>query len=74
MKVVPLNTIANVQAWWATREQGEHERGAGLAEYALLLLLITIVTAVVINTMGDTISNIFGETNDCLNGNCAPTP
>ena len=38
------------------------QRGAGLAEYAMLLLLITIVTATVVNTLGGRIADIFEKT------------
>lgn len=42
------------------------QRGAGLAEYAMLLLLITIVTAAVVSTLGNRISTIFTDTTEQL--------
>ncbi len=35
------------------------ERGAGLAEYALLLILVTVVVAVVATNLGTTIRDAF---------------
>ena len=32
------------------------DRGAGLAEYALLLLLVTVVVAAIVTTLGTTIT------------------
>ena len=60
-----LRSFVAAQAWRADR-QPSSERGAGLAEYALLLLLITIVTAGVITTLGNTINGIFSETKSNL--------
>ena len=44
------------------RAKATNQRGAGLAEYAMLLLLITIITATVVSTLGGRISSIFDET------------
>ena len=46
----------------STNTDQRHQRGAGLAEYAMLLLLITIITATVVSTLGGRISAIFDET------------
>lgn len=35
------------------------ERGAGLAEYALLLLFVTLVSILAVTTLGITISGMF---------------
>ncbi len=43
------------------------EEGASLAEYALLLGVITVALITVITTFKDSISNIFGKTTNTLN-------
>ena len=56
----------------STNTDQRHQRGAGLAEYAMLLLLITIITATVVSTLGGRISEIFDKTCDELvvDGEC----
>lgn len=44
------------------------ERGAGLAEYALLLLLITVFVAAIVGTLGETISDRIGDAIAALGG------
>ncbi len=43
------------------------EEGASLAEYALLLGVITVALITVITTFRNSISNIFGKTTNTLN-------
>jgi Flp pilus assembly pilin Flp len=42
------------------RHESARERGAGLAEYALLLSLIAIVCVVAVTTLGTTIATALG--------------
>ncbi|MCP3989011.1 MAG: Flp family type IVb pilin [Actinomycetia bacterium] len=44
------------------------ERGAGLAEYALLLFLLAIVVAVVIPDLANAIVNAFNDATAALGG------
>jgi pilus assembly protein Flp/PilA len=38
-----------------------HEGGQGLVEYALLLVLVTMVVIIVLRILGPTIGNIFSN-------------
>lgn len=42
------------------------ERGQGLAEYALILVLISIAAILVMPTLGTTISDVFQQIIDAL--------
>lgn len=42
------------------------EKGQGLVEYALILVLVAIVVIVALRLLGPTISSIFVEINDAL--------
>jgi len=44
----------------------KEEEGAGLAEYALLLVLIAIVCIATLTTMGTTISGVFTSISEAL--------
>ena len=49
--------------------------GQGLVEYALILVLVAVVVIVILALLGPSISNIFTEFVDSLNGVTAtPTP
>lgn len=39
------------------------EEGQGMVEYALILVLISIVVIVVLGTMGKTVNNVFSNIN-----------
>jgi pilus assembly protein Flp/PilA len=41
------------------REDGE--RGQGMVEYALILVLISIVAIVILSTLGHTVNNVFSN-------------
>jgi len=43
-----------------------HEEGQGMVEYALILVLISIVVIVVLSTMGKTVNNVFSNINKGL--------
>ena len=44
------------------------ERGQGLAEYALILVLVAIVAIVALALLGTQISTIFQQISDSLSG------
>ncbi|MGF1596912.1 MAG: Flp family type IVb pilin [Acidimicrobiales bacterium] len=44
------------------------ERGAGLAEYALVLFLVALVAVTTLTAMGGTIQGLFSESNVILGG------
>jgi len=52
-----MNMIAFIQSWLATKT--DDQRGAGLAEYALLLVLIAVACVLALTTLGTTISGVF---------------
>ncbi len=54
--------LAFVQSHLATQE----ERGAGLAEYALLLFLIALASIAILTTLGGTIAGVFTAINTGL--------
>ena len=58
-----MQFITFIQSFIATREQ----RGAGLADYALLLVLIAVACVLAITTLGQTISDVFNTITGELN-------
>ena len=44
------------------------ERGQGLVEYALILVLVAIVVIAVLMILGPTIGNVFSKVNKSLSG------
>lgn len=46
---------------------GEDQRGQGLVEYALILLLIAIVVLAMVKGIGITTNDSFGNVNSALN-------
>jgi Flp pilus assembly pilin Flp len=44
----------------------EREEGQTLAEYALILAFIAVIVAVVVLTLGHTISSIFGQASSSI--------
>jgi pilus assembly protein Flp/PilA len=40
---------------------GSHQRGQGMVEYALILVLVSIVVIVILLTMGNQIVNVFSN-------------
>ncbi len=48
-----------IQNWLTTKTEGE--RGAGLAEYALLLFLIAVACVLALTTLGTTIAGVFNN-------------
>lgn len=44
------------------------EKGQGLVEYALILVLVAIVVIVALSILGPIIGNVFSEINSSLGG------
>ena len=44
------------------RFSGQAERGQGLVEYALILILVVLVALIVFVLLGESIENLFNET------------
>lgn len=45
---------------------GDDERGQGMVEYALILVLVAIVVIVVLSTLGHTVNNVYSNINTGL--------
>jgi pilus assembly protein Flp/PilA len=44
------------------------EKGQGLVEYALIMILVVVVVIVVLTMLGPVIGNVFSEINSSLSG------
>lgn len=60
-----MNMITFIHSWLSTKAEAQGERGAGLAEYALLLFLIAVACVAALTTLGTTIAGVFTT----INGN-----
>ena len=54
-----MKMISFLQSWLSTKAQADGERGAGLAEYALLLVLVAIACITTLGVLGTTISGVY---------------
>ena len=54
-------------------KQSRGAAGQGLVEYALILVLVAVVVIVILALLGPSISNIFTEFVDSLNGAATST-
>jgi Flp pilus assembly pilin Flp len=59
-----MNQIIRLYTW--VQSAAKQERGAGLAEYALLLFLIALASIVILGTLGGTIAGVFTAINTGL--------
>jgi len=50
-----------------TSRRRDHERGQGLVEYALILVLIAIFVIVVVGVVGHQANNVFSNVSNGLN-------
>lgn len=55
-------------------KQSRGAEGQGLVEYALILVLVAVVVIVILLLLGPSISNIFTELVDSVNGATAAAP
>ena len=54
-----MNKIAFIQAWLTAKT--DDERGAGLAEYALLLFLIAVACLGALGALSGAIQNVYNQ-------------
>lgn len=54
--------------WWAWHAQKRKERGQGLVEYALILVLVSITVIALLSFLGTTINEVFEDVADALQG------
>jgi pilus assembly protein Flp/PilA len=52
----------------ALLEREDDERGQGMVEYALILVLIAVVVIVILAVVGNQVSNVFSNVSNGLNG------
>ena len=52
---------------WKLRNLMTREEGQGMVEYALILVLVSIVVIVILLTMGGQIKNVFSNVVSALN-------
>lgn len=58
-----------LMCWLAARmPELPRQRGQGMVEYALILVLVAIVVVAVLVTMGNQIRNVFSNITTCLGG------
>jgi len=55
---------------WKLRGLIRSQKGQGMVEYALLLVLVSIVVIVILLTMGNQIRNVFSDVVCALGANC----
>lgn len=53
--------LSMLQAWLATREEGQ-----GLVEYALILVLVSIVVIALLTLLGGTVGDVFQNVTNAL--------
>jgi pilus assembly protein Flp/PilA len=46
---------------WRTLDRVRQQHGQGMVEYALILVLVSIVVIVILLTMGNQIANVFSN-------------
>jgi pilus assembly protein Flp/PilA len=70
MDITPgIATMAGWAAGWlhAAYRRDDDERGQGMVEYALILMLIAIVVIVVLSVVGQQTNNVFSNVSNGLN-------
>jgi len=63
-----INSRARWAARWlrSLRGQDDDERGQGMVEYALILVLISIVVILILTTVGKQVKNVFSNISNGL--------
>ena len=61
--------FAKLTHWWARHAQRRKEKGQGLVEYALILVLVSITVIALLSFLGTSINQIFEDVADTLQGN-----
>jgi len=59
-----MNKMTVIQAWLTAK--AEEDRGAGLAEYALLLFLIAVTALAALGALGDAIVDVYTQITGAL--------
>ena len=59
--------VASLQAMLAPGKRRDDERGQGLVEYGLILILIAIFVIVVVGVVGHQANNVFSNVSNGLN-------
>jgi pilus assembly protein Flp/PilA len=60
--------FAKLLGWWRWHNEKRKERGQGLVEYALILVLVSIVVITMLSFLGTSINDIFQRVADALQG------
>jgi pilus assembly protein Flp/PilA len=59
--------VESLQRRWRNTERRRIQSGQGMVEYALILVLVSIVVIVILLTMGGQIGNVFSNIVTALN-------
>ncbi|MBK8432099.1 MAG: Flp family type IVb pilin [Chloroflexi bacterium] len=60
--------FAKFLGWWWWHNERRKERGQGLVEYALILVLVSIVVITMLSFLGTTLNEVFEDVTDALQG------
>ena len=63
-----IHQIAFYAKEFFRRLEARHEEGQGLIEYALIILLVSIVVIVILTALGGQINTVFTSIRDTLSG------
>jgi pilus assembly protein Flp/PilA len=58
---------------WKAGRQLRRREGQGMVEYAMILILASVIVIVILFTMGNQVQNVFSNVACALGANC-PTP
>ena len=58
--------MLNLMLQWASMYLGDSEEGQGLVEYALIIVLISIVAIGILGTLGGSVASVFTQANSAL--------
>jgi pilus assembly protein Flp/PilA len=60
-------SVASLRAMLAPADRRDDQRGQGLVEYGLILILVAIVVIVVLGVVGHQANNVFSNVSNGLN-------
>jgi pilus assembly protein Flp/PilA len=60
-------SVASLRAMLAPADRRDDQRGQGLVEYGLILILVAIVVIVVLSVVGHQANNVFSNVSNGLN-------
>jgi pilus assembly protein Flp/PilA len=60
-------SMASLRAMLSPADGRDDERGQGLVEYGLILVLIAVVVIVVLGVVGQQVNNVFSNVSNGLN-------